>query len=192
MYSSCETNKERTEFKKSVYFYPDLSYYQNDSLFVNISLDSVFNYGELFEMADQIACNGKSPVIQFSNDQEDFNLLVFKDCSKFIDPINLWLRDLIFFERDYIIVNDQIKKPLDSLSSILENHILNPYNKKEYSRDKEKAIIYYYQDSLCPIDKIKNQFIKIVTEFNQLNKKRGDSLPLKIKLSEHPYYPHSE
>lgn len=173
--------------KNGEFYYPRITYFVNDSILTKIYLDSIENYEELTKIADKIACNGKAPVVKFSSNKTDFNFLVFKMCSESNVIADYSGKNVISIENNTIIVNDQTEKPLDSLKSILRNHILNPEKKSDYSQSIEKALIFYYQDNLFDKEKIKKQFIKIATEFNELNGINGDSLPLKIKLSNYAY-----
>src|SRR5690606_137661 len=166
---------------------PRITNFENNSNLTKIDLDSIKNYGELIKIADRIACNGKTPVLKFNFNNTDFNFLVFKMCSESNVIADYSGRNVISIENNTVIINDQIEKPLESLKSILRNHILNPENQADYSQNIEKALIFYYQDSMLGKEEIKEQLIKVATEFNELNRKNGESLPLKIKLNDYPY-----
>ncbi|WP_191859821.1 hypothetical protein [Hanstruepera ponticola] len=175
------------EQKNAEFYYPRITSFENDSILTKIELESIKNYGELIKIADRIACNGKLPVLKFNSNKTDFNFLVFKMCSESNIIADYSQRNVIFIENNTVIINDLIEKPLDSLKEILKNHILNPEKQSDYSQNIDKAIIFYYQDSLFGKEEIKKQFIKLATEFNELNKRNGDSLSLKIKLNDYPY-----
>ncbi len=187
LFYSCETNKTKAEQKNTEFYYPRISSFENDSILTKIELDSVKNYGELMKIADGIACDGKIPVLKFNYKKSDFNLIVFKMCSESNIIAGYSGKNVISIEKNSIIINDQIEKPLDSLKIVLRNHILNTEKQSNYSQNIDKALIFYFQDSLFGKEQIKRQLIKIVTEFNELNRKNGDSLPLKIKLNDYPY-----
>ncbi|RFN58414.1 hypothetical protein DZ858_14435 [Marixanthomonas ophiurae] len=187
MFCNCETKKQKAELKKTEFYYPRISNFKTDSSLVKIYLDSIKNYGELIKIADQIACDGKEPLLKFENEQTDFNLIIYKECSELNDIVDFSDRNVISIENETIIINDDTEKTLDSLKSILENHILNPKKVFDYSQNIEKALILYYQKSSYSSKNIKSQLIQIATEFNDLNAKHSDSLPLKIKLSDYPY-----
>ncbi|MEM0518682.1 MULTISPECIES: hypothetical protein [Aequorivita] len=173
--------------KKTEFYYPRISNFKSDSSLIKIYLDSIENYGELTKIADKIACDVKEPLLRFGNEKTDFNLIIYKECSESNDIVDFSGRNVISIENETIIINDEIEKPFDSLKSVLENHILNPKKVFDYSTDIEKALIMYYQNSSYSSKDIKKQLIQIVTEFNNLNTKHSDSLPLKIKLNEYPY-----
>ena len=175
------------EQKNAEFYYPRITNFENDSILTNIDLDSIENYGELIKIADGIACNGKIPVLRFNSNKTDFNLLVFKMCSESNIIADYSGKNVISIENNTVIINDQIEKPIDSLKSILRNHILNPEKQSDYSQNIEKALIFYYQDNLFEKEEIKKQLVKIATEFNELNRENGGSLPLKIKLTDYPY-----
>ena len=187
LFSNCETKKERTEYKKTEFYYPRISNFKMDSSLTEIYLDSIKNYGELIKIADKIACDGKAPLLKFSSDSTEFNLIAYKECVSKMDIVDYHGSNVISIQKDSIIISDKIEMSFDSLRPILRNHILNPKREFNYSKSIDKALIFYYQDSLVSSKKIKDQFIKITTDFNELNRKNGDSLPLKIKLSEYPY-----
>jgi len=187
LFYNCETKKEKAEFKKTEFFYPRISNFKTDSSLTAIYLDSIKNYGELIKITEQIACAGKAPLLKFSTDSTEFNLIVYKECTNKMDIVDYHGSNVISIQKDSIIINDKIEMTFDSLQPILRNHILNPNREFNYSKSFDKALIFYYQDSLVSTKKIKEQLIKITTDFNKLNRKNGDSLPLKIKLSEYPY-----
>ncbi|PKG41767.1 hypothetical protein CXF67_13935 [Psychroflexus sp. MES1-P1E] len=187
MFYNCKTDNRTVEQKNTEFYYPRITNFENDSILTKIDLDSIKNYGELIKIADRIACSGKLPVLKFNSDKTDFNLLVFKMCSESNIIADYSGKNVISIENNTVIINDQIEKPIDSLKSILRNHILNPEKQSDYSQNIEKALIFYYQDSLFGKEEIKKQLVKITTEFNELNGKNGDSLPLRIKLCDYPY-----
>ena len=187
LFLNCEAKKEKTDFKKSEFYYPRIANFETDSTLTGIFLDSIENYGELIKIADQIACNGKAPLLKFSTDSTEFNLIVYKECLTKMDIVDYHGSNIISIQYDLIIINDEIEISMESLPIVLRNHILNPKNEFTYSKNIEKALIFYYQDSLYPSKKIKEQLIKIAADFNDLNRKNGESLPLKMKLSEYPY-----
>jgi hypothetical protein len=187
---SCQSDKHERTNTLTEYYYPSISNFQNDTILTRIDLESISNYGELMNVTDRIACNGKLPVLQFVSNQNTINLLVFKDCSDSNSIVDYMNKNVISIEKNSIIINDRLEEPFDSLNSVLKKHILNPKSQDYYSTNIEKAIIFYNQDSLYPGQSIKNQFEKIVSEFNLLNSKNGDSLPLKIKLMDTPYIRH--
>ncbi len=187
LFYNCKTDKRNVEQKNAEFYYPRTKNFENDSILTKIYLDSIKNYGELIKLADRIACNGKTPVLKFNYKKTNFNFLVFKMCSQSNVIADYSGKNVISIENNTVIINDQIEKPIDSLKSILRNHILNPEKQADYSQNIEKALIFYYQDSTFGKEEIKKQFIKIATEFNELNQKNGDSLPLKIKLSDYAY-----
>ncbi len=187
MFHNCETNKRNVEQKNAEFYYPRIASFENDSILTKIDLDSIKNYGELIKIADRITCNGKTPVLKFKSNETEFNFLVFKMCTESNIIADYSGRNVISIENNTVIINDQIEKPLDSIKSILRNHILNPEKQTDYSQNIEKALIFYYQDSTFRKEDIKKQLIKIASEFNELNWKNGDSLPLKIKLNDYPF-----
>ena len=182
LFLSCKTKKDKAEF-----YYPRISSFKSDSLLTNIQLDSIENYEELTKILDRITCSGKTPVLKFSNEKYEFNLIVFKICSEANLVADYSKRNVLYIQNDSIIINNEMEKSFNNLKSVLKRHILNPKKESDYSMNVEKAIIFYYQDSLYHKEKIKTQLIKIATEFNQLNKKNGDSLSLKIKMTNYPY-----
>ena len=187
LFCNCETKRQKEELKKTEFYYPRISDFKSDSSLVKIYLDSIKNFDELIKIADQIACNGKEPVLKFGNKQTDFNMIIFKECSELNEIVDFSDRNVISIENETILINNETEKPLDSLKSTLKNHILNPKKVFDYSQNIEKALILYYQKSSYSSEKIKSQLIQIATEFNDLNAKHSDSLPLKIKLNDYSY-----
>jgi len=184
---NCDTKEVKVKIDKSTFYYPRFSNFQNDSLLVNIYLDSINNYGELIEIANQISCDLKIPVIKFNNDVSEFNLIAWKYCSESNDIVCYSERNIISIENDSIIINYDNTQTIDSLKTILENHILNPIKLDDYSQNADKSIIQFHQDNSFNSKNIKDLLITLVSEFNLLNKKNGDSLPLNFFLMDYPY-----
>ena len=156
MFLNCETKKDNAVFKKTNFYYPRISDFKTDSLLSKIYLDSIKNYGELNSIADRIACDGKNPLLKFSNDSSEFNLIVYKECSESDDIVDYSIKNVISIENNSIIINDEIEKPMDSLKTVLANHILNPKKEFDFSQNIEKALIFYFQDSLYKTEKLRN------------------------------------
>ena len=187
MFSNCGTNKTIVDTKVTKFYYPRTLDFKNDSILSKVELDSIKNYGELIMITDKIVCEGKTPVLKLHHDNSEFNIIVFKMCSQSNSVADYRKRNVIAIEKNSIIINDEIEKSFTNLKSVLRNHIVNPKKKSEYSQNIEKSLIFYYQDSLFGKEEIKKQLITIASEFNELNRKNGDSLPLKIKLNDYPH-----
>lgn len=182
MFLSCETQINKTEF-----YYPDKSSFESEADLIDLKLDSFKNYGELTSKMDANICNGKTSVLKFSDKKSEFNLIAFQDCSESnISPL-YWNRNTINIQNDSIIIDNDLKTHFNSLSTVLKKHLINSNKDDNYSIDKEKAVIFYYQNDLFEIEKVKEQLIKMATEFNELNKKSNDKLSLKIKMKNKPY-----
>ncbi|MEP2935740.1 MAG: hypothetical protein ABJM06_14995 [Gilvibacter sp.] len=187
MLLNCETKKDNAGIEKVEFFYPRIPKINDNVKKGRIYLDSIQNFGELNILADQIVCDKKWPILIFETENNKYNFALFKECTVSMDIVDYHGSNVIYIEKDSIIINQQNIVPFDSLENILTKHILNPNREFDYSKSIEKALIFYYQDSLFESKKIKNQLIKISSVFNELNSKNGDSLPLKIKLNEHPF-----
>ncbi len=89
-------------------------------------------------------------------------------------------RSRIFIQNDSILTNYDIKHSIDSLSIILERHLLNNGKDFNYSDSPERAGLEIYFENESDSKKIKSLLISLSEKFNELNKKYPDTLSLNI------------
>jgi len=187
LFNCDKTVKQDHTSTTETFYYPTVANFQNETLLKKVELDSLDNFEELLNIADEIVCDTKSPLIYFENKDAIFKFLIDKDCLIAFNIADYKERNIIFIQGDSIIINDKMSKPLDSIEKVLNNHILNKGKNPKYSTSIEKAIIFYHQDSLFKSIDIKEQLLKISNAFNGIRNTNGDSIPLKIKLQEYGY-----
>lgn len=172
--------------KKYVFYYPRKSSFEDSSEILTIDIDTINNFGELFKIADKIACDNKYPAVKFKRKDSIFNVRFWKDCSVYVSEGDYKQRNVISIQGDSIIINEETFTSFENIDKILPKHILNTSGNMIYSTNPNRSIIMYYQDSTYNSKKIKDQILRIVTEFNKLNINNKDSLPLNIKLYGYP------
>lgn len=179
---SCGIKKEKAKF-----YYPKKSSFVDNSNLSRVYLDSIKNYEELIRILNEISCSNQTPVLKFNNKKSEFRLVVFKDCSESNNSPLYWNRNVINIQNDSIIIDNNFKVHFKNLTTVLKKHLINPNNENNFSANNKKSVIFYYQDGMFEMEKVKEQLLKIITEFNKINKKVENELNLKIKMSDKPY-----
>ena len=153
----------------------------------NIYLDSLNTYSDLFLAIESIACKNKLPILEFENEKSKFNLTPIFSCSERMIISCYKSRNVIFINKDSIIINRNYKVEFDSIKSILGRHLLNEKKESIFSNSTNKAFIEFYQNPNTNIKITRKKLIRIANEFNELNKNNGDTLNLKIIFKDYGF-----
>ena len=184
---NCKKGNNNFDQAKIEFFYPNKESFNPEFQSTQISLDTIENFGKLLTIAEKIACENKEPIIKIESKNIIYNFKVFKDCLNAMDNINYKQRNIVLIQGDSIIVNVLIDKPIDSLKNVMTNHLLNNGINPNFSTSQKMALFIYHQDSTLKSKKIRAQFIKLASTFNEINDLNSDTLELKIKLNEYPF-----
>ncbi|MFV9482288.1 hypothetical protein ACNI3T_00545 [Christiangramia sp. ASW11-125] len=183
---SCNQKNEKKILEQEVYYYPERENLNDKTNLSNIFIERLRNYSELLNEIDKIACKDSVPIINYSKENEKYELLPWYECSERMVISCPTFRSRIFIQNDSILTNYKIKHPIDSLELILERHLLNKGKNFNYSDSPDRAGIEIYFDKNTKSNKIENLLINISEKFNQLNQKFSDTLYLKIYFRDRP------
>jgi len=181
-FSSCEYKKVTKELSKTKIYYPNKNWFLIDSTLLYFQLDSLKNFRELINKIDLIACENKTPVITFQNENLEYKLIPMNDCSERRRIFDYYDRNVLNIEPDKVIVDNLREYGIDSLSIILRNHYLNENKEPFFSDTPEKAFVQVYVDTISDIGKTKELLIKIMDAFDEI---KGDSLSLGIQFEKY-------
>ncbi len=182
IFTSCEKKSKLSENKKTTFYYPNNKTFEADSSKVFIELDSFSSFYKLLEHIDNISCEMKTPVLIYENEKSIFNLIPIHMCS---NEMMIWCpkaRNELTITKDSIITNYNTNISLDSLANYTTRHIKNNGKENGLSDSPEKAFFSILRDSLLSISRTKEILLEISENFNKINIRNGDSLPLHILI----------
>lgn len=182
IFASCERKKEKIELVKDTYYYSNLERFEEESNKIYIKLDSLSNFNQLLNEIDKIACDNKTPVVIFENENSNFNLIPLFECSKSRVISCPKARNEMVITKDSINILFLEPIGLDSLSYFANKHIQNYGKDYLFSESPKKAYFSIQKDSLLSLDKVEEILIVISETFNKINAEHGDSLPLSILI----------
>ena len=163
----CKTQIKSTD--RNERYYPDPEIFQRLEKTSFIALDTVVNYDQLLDAMDRIACNEKSPILLFSDEKVNYNLLGFKECSQSTDVVDYFRSNTIRVENDSVFFDFDDELTIKDFKDVLKIIISEPLSYDLYDGDTLKpALIFFYADPHYSNEKIKKNLIKIITEFENL------------------------
>lgn len=170
--------------------YPDPEIFKQLEKTSFIALDSVENYGRLLEVMDRITCNEIAPILQFSDQMTNYNLLSFIECSQSNSVADYFRKNEIRVENDSIFSAFEKGKITADFEEILKTIISEPISYMEYGGDTLKpALIFFYADQDYPIEKIKGNLIKIISDYEGLKSSENGEFPFAILFERNKFIP---
>lgn len=160
---SCNNKITKSEFKKEERIFNASGLVWEE--YVEIDLDSLLNYGDLFEEINKITCE-KSITLKFENDSIIYRVKPFDICP----TSDYRLRQVIYVNPDSIFVNDSLKFPIDNLNQELRKHLINKKNDINYPQKEEMRFVSIYMDSSENLNETKNLITEIISSFDELKK----------------------
>jgi len=143
-----------------------LSYRIVANEFIEIDIDTLANFTEILTIIEKIDCKKNYALFKLETDEKIFKIQPLQVCE---DIFDYYLREIIYINTDSITVNYELKYPIDSLKMVLENHLLNLKNNKNYPLANEKKLISINVDDTKSIIETKKLLIKIISKINELD-----------------------
>ena len=135
---------------------------------VEYDIDTLANFNEVLRILDETDCLREYAVIKLETEEKTYKIQPLQLCESILD---YKLREILYVNTDSIRVNYELQYPIDSLKTILTNHLLNPRGDKNYPSTDEKKLISINVDSTKTIKEAKNLLVKIISTINELNTK---------------------
>ena len=155
---------------------------QNDSLGVELKLDSFDDFKDLINRVNQIVCNDSLPKIVIKNKKKNKSVYLRNPCSENYGCILIRSRNSVDIINDTIFKHWEKYYPLDSLDNVLKRD-LNNYGKNPfYSDHPEKLLIrvYYTKEGIKRLPKMLDKLTKTYSKLDSIHE-------IKIWLTN--YYP---
>lgn len=143
-----------------------------DNEFIEYDLDTLSNFNEIINIQNKIDCNKNYALFKLKTDTTIYNIQPLQFCE---DIFDYKLREIIYINTDSITVNYELKYPIDSLKTVLNNHLKNSNDDKNYPSPKEKRMISINIDNTKNIIETKKLLLKLITNINKLNVKTNFS-----------------
>lgn len=165
--TSCGQNcneKKRLPIEKPIQHF--LSFRLVDNEFIEYDIDTIANFSEVLKILDEIDCTKEYALFKLETDNKIYKIQPLQFCESIFD---YKLREIIYVNTDSIIVNYQLKYPIDSLKMVLNNHLQNTNYDENYPSTDEKKLISINVNSTKNIIETKKLLLKIIAEINDLN-----------------------
>lgn len=166
---SCGQNrneKKETKSKKAKQNFFTLRLADNE--FIEFDIDTLTNFNEIIKIIEEIDCRKNYALFKLETEKEIFNIHPLQLCE---DIFEYKLREIVYINTDSITVNYELKYPIDSLKTVLNNHLRNPNDDKNYPSSDEKKLISINVDSSKSIIVTKKLLLKTIANINELNTK---------------------
>ena len=135
---------------------------------VEYDIDTLTNFNEILKILDEIDCLQEYVVFKIDTGDKIFKIQPLQMCE---DIFDYKLRQILYINADSITINHKLKFPIDSLQTILKNHLVNPNNNENYPLEKEIKLISITIDGTKNIRDTKNLLLKIISIVNELEHK---------------------
>lgn len=186
LFTACEYGETFSSEKEQV-FYPSEEKLNQEINSVQIYLDSLENYAQLYECMEKYACEGKTSIIKFDNNDKSYNILGEVKCPN-NGIIACFMRvNHIYVNSKFLIYDFDVKLPTKNLNEALKDLIANPLKYKFQSNSLMDAIIWFHVDEKEPIEVTKQLLIKITGEFEKINREENDKFPYNINFERQQY-----
>lgn len=186
LFTACEYGETFSSEKEQV-FYPSEERLNQEKESVKIYLDSVENYAQLYECMEKFACEGKTSIIKFDNNEKSYNILVNVGCPNNGMVVCFMRVNHIHVNSKFVMYDYDIKLPVENLNEALSDLIANPLKYKFQSNSLMDAVIWFHVDEKEPIEVTKQLLIKITGEFEKINREEKDKFPYYINFERRQY-----
>jgi hypothetical protein len=143
-----------------------------DNEFIEYDLDALSSFDDIIKIQNKIDCNKNYALFKLNSDTKIYNIQPLQFCE---DIFDFKLREIVYINTDSITVNYELQYPIDSLKMVLNNHLSNTNNDRNYPSAEEKRLISINVDSTKNIIETKKLLLKIITNINELNIKTNFS-----------------
>ena len=140
--------------------------------FIEVDIDSLTNFKEILNVIENIDCRKNYALFKLETENKIFKIQPLQFCD---DIFDYKLREIVYINTDSITVNYELQYPIDSLKMVLNNHLRNPNNDRNYPSTEEKRLISINVDKTKNIIETKKLLLKTITNINELNIKTNFS-----------------
>jgi len=170
---SCgQNNSEKNNQKNEKPEQNFLTFRLVDNKFIEFDLDTLSNFNEIIKIQNKIDCNKNYALFKLKTDTKIYNIQPLQFCE---DIFDYKLREVVYVNTDSITVNYELQYPIDSLKMVLNNHLRNPNNDRNYPSPDEQRLISINVDNIKNIIETKKLLLKIITNINEMNIKTNFS-----------------
>jgi hypothetical protein len=170
---SCgQNNSEKNNRKNEKPEQNFLTFRLVDNKFIEFDLDTLSNFNEIIKIQNKIDCNKNYALFKLKTDTKIYNIQPLQFCE---DIFDYKLREVVYVNTDSITVNYELQYPIDSLKMVLNNHLRNPNNDRNYPSPDEQRLISINVDNIKNIIETKKLLLKIITNINEMNIKTNFS-----------------
>ncbi len=139
-----------------------------DNELVEYDIDTLKNFNEVIKILDETDCLNEYAMFKLETEDKVYKIQPLQICESIFD---YKLREILYVNTDSITVSFDLKFPIDSLKSVLTNHLFNPNNDRNYSLKNEKKLISINVDSTKNINETEKLLLNIIEELNGIENK---------------------
>ena len=163
--------KKQLVIEKPIEYF--LSFRLVDNEFIEYDIDTLANFNEVLKIIEKTDCRKEYALFKLETEEKIYKIQPLQICNA---PFDFKLREIIYINTDSITVNYELKYPIDSLKTVLKNHLQNPKNDRNYPSKDEKKLISINVDKLKSIFETKNLLLKILADIMEFENKKYANL----------------
>ncbi len=168
-------------------FYPNADRFDPAFELSEVNLDTVVSYSQLYNHLEEIACEGKNPVIQFNLKEKVYNVAVNVECPEMSITDCYFFVHHLYLNKNSVIYDLDQKKDLKKLPEILTG-ISSNFSKDDFEAERT-AVVWIYLEGEQPIDEVKEILVNLMEDFETINQVTNNDFPYFIYLENQPYTP---
>lgn len=182
IFISCSEDWRSESPVKSISYYPSLSYYEPEDSFIPVILDEFSDYESLIKFINQTYCSGKKPVLIVEDADDIYKFIPLNGCPQPNVVACYRERNIVELSPDSVAINVFKNQSIERLPEIMEKHILNKGKDYSFSDKPESAFFIVYPEENSALADMKDLLINMAISFDNLNKRNGNELELKISM----------
>ncbi len=145
---------------------------------IDVDIDSIADFNSLINIIEEISCGGQIGLVKMETKDKIFRVQPLFSCG---DIFDYKLRQIIYVNPDSVTVNSELNYPISDLKMVLQKHIHNSENDKNYPEQDKIRMISINVGNDKPISITKNLILEIIYKLNELDYKNN----LSFKLENH-------
>jgi|GEM_PF-1901754 len=161
--TSCGNNNSKIPLKKEQQNFLTIRNLANG--FIEYDIDTLANFREITKILEEIDCEKNYALFKLETNSKIFKIQPLQSCG---DIFHYKMKEVVYINTDSITVNNDLDYPIDSLNSVLRNHLLNFNGDNNYPSAAERKWISINVDDSKKIDDTKILLLKIIDEINSI------------------------
>lgn len=187
LFTGCEYKDpiSRSEIKEV--FYPSQERFNLETELAEVYPDSVENYAQLYKQMEKNACEGKTSVIKFLHQGQNYNIIGYTECPEKAMISCFFRVNQMYINSDSLRYDYDVILPVARFGDAVSDLMVNPHNYKFQSTSLKDAVIWFYVDGKYSIQFTKDLLVRITDEFEKVNNGNKGKFPYYINFEPREY-----